>query len=118
MWPFVVFYDACAGGDVFELEIPFIEVEFVLAHVGGEEDVGQAVVVDIADGYAAAIVEIAEEEAVLVFAVFDFVVEVDAGVCLQFEEGEVVVSGLLFTGGEAGGGTKQNGKHPRKFHHW
>ena len=70
----------------------------LLAHVGGEEDIGQAVVVDIADGYAAAVVEIAEEEAVVEFAVFDFVVEMDAGAIL-IEQGE---QGLFPVGVAAG----------------
>ena len=77
-------------GNVFEGEIPFVEEEAVVDHVAGEEDIGQAVVIDVADGYAAAVVEINIVEDVEGFAVEDGILEVD--VCLVFVEmGEEVL---------------------------
>ena len=52
-----------------------------------KQDIGQAVVVDIADSYAAAVVEIAKEEAVLEFSVFNLVDKIDSGILLQLEQG-------------------------------
>ncbi len=48
-------------------------------HIARKEDIGQAVVVDIADGYAPAIVEIDIVEDVEGFAVKKRVLEVDTG---------------------------------------
>jgi hypothetical protein len=101
--PHAILAEAGFCGDIFEVEAAFVEIEFVLTHVGGEEDIGESVVVDVADGYAAAIVEVAEEEAVGEFAVDYFVVEIDAGIV---EEGEeltgllIVMTGAKETGQE------------------
>ena len=79
------------------MEIAFVEVDLIIPHIGGEDDVGEAVVVQVADGNAAAVVEIAEEEAVFKFVVDDLVIEVDTGMVHEFEE-----AGRLFVpAGEA-----------------
>ena len=44
--------------DVFELQVAFIQIEFVWRHIAGKVQVGQAVVVDVSHGYSSAIVEI------------------------------------------------------------
>src|SRR5690606_39298857 len=45
-------------GDVFELKVSFVQVQHVGSHVGREIDIVEAVVVDVAHGNAAAIIEI------------------------------------------------------------
>lgn len=65
--------------DIFKLKIAFVEVQLVLAHVGSKEHIGKAVVVHVADGHAAAVVEIAVTEDVEIFGILDFVNEGDAG---------------------------------------
>lgn len=67
-------------GDVFELEVALIEVEFVGAHVGGEEDIGQAIVIDVANGNAGAVIEVPVAEDVEVFVVGYGVLEFNTGV--------------------------------------
>ena len=91
--PHAVLFESGFAGDVFEFPVAFIEKEFVVAHVGREEDIGEAVVVDVADGYAAAVVEVAEEETVVFFPIFDGIGEFDTGVFLELEQG-VVVAGV------------------------
>jgi len=88
--PHAVLFKTGMGGDVLEVEIAFIEIELVLAHIGCKEDVGEAIVVEIANGYAAAVVEVPEEEAVVQFLIHHFVVKVDAGVIHELKEGGVL----------------------------
>ncbi len=85
--PHAVLTEAGFAGDIFELEIAFIEIELIAGHVGGEEDIGEAVVVDVADGYAAAVVEVTKEEAVVQSAVMHIIFKMDACVLFQLEEG-------------------------------
>jgi len=105
--PHAVLAEACLVGDVFEMKVAFVEIKFIGPHVGGEEDVGEAVVVDVPDGDAAAVVEVAEEEAVVEFAIFYIVLEVDASIFFQLEQGGCV--GGMSTGGEKKY-TQQTGK--------
>jgi hypothetical protein len=83
--PHAILSEAGFIGDILELEVAFVEVELIAAHVGGEEDIGESVVVDIADGYAAAVVKIAEEEAIVKSPVLYIVREVDTGIIHQGE---------------------------------
>ncbi len=50
--------------DVFKTKVAAVEVKPVGLHIAAKEKVGQAVVVHVADGYAAAVVKIAEKVAV------------------------------------------------------
>jgi len=84
--PHAVLREARSGGDVLKFEISFIQVDPVLTHIGGEEDIRQTVVIEVADGYAAAIVEVAEQEAVVDLFVHHLIVEVDACVVHQLEQ--------------------------------
>jgi hypothetical protein len=83
--PHAILFEACFVGDVFKFKIAFIEIELVAAHVGCEEDVWEAVIVDVSDGYAAAVVKVPEQEAVIQLAVFNIISKVDAGIFLEFE---------------------------------
>ena len=95
-------YDACAPhailakpcfvGDVFEGPVAFVEEELVTSHIGGEEDIRKAIVVDIPDGHSAAVVKIAEEEAIIFLAVCHVVAEFDTGVGLQLEQRVIIAS--------------------------
>ena len=96
--PHAVLAEAGLVGNVFEMEVTFVEIKFVVRHVGGEEDVREAVVVDIPDGDAAAVVEIAEKEAIIELAIFYVILEMDACIFFQLEQGRSV--GGVITGGE------------------
>jgi len=84
--PHAVLFKTGMGGDVLELEVAFVEIKLVLSHIGGEEDVGETIVVEIANGYAAAVVEVPEEEAVVQLLVHHFIIEVDAGIIHELEK--------------------------------
>ena len=47
-----------AVGDVFEPEIAPVEIELAGDHIAGEEDVGESVIIEVADAHSAAIVYI------------------------------------------------------------
>ena len=96
--PHAVLSEAGLVGDVLELEIAFVEIKLIVRHVGGEEDVGEAVVVDIPDGDATAVVEIAEKEAIIEPTIFYVVLKMDACIFFQLEQGRGV--GGVITGGE------------------
>ena len=87
--PHAVLFKTGMGGDVLELEVAFVEIKLVLSHIGGEEDVGETIVVEIANGYAAAVVEVPEEEAVVQFLIHHFIVKVDTGVVHELKERRV-----------------------------
>jgi len=89
--------ESCLFRYILELKIAFIEIELVGAHIGSEEDVGQAVVIDVSDGYAAAIVEIPVGENIEIGFILDVVGEPDAGVGHLIEEGRDR-GGCMFTG--------------------
>ncbi len=110
--PHAILAEACFVGDIFEMEVSLIQVELTRAHIGGEEDIGQAVVIDVADGYAAAVIEIAEKEAVLESSVLYIVFEPDAGAILiqQGKQGEVL---LPLTAGKEKRGSQEAGEHQR-----
>src|SRR6185437_3069954 len=65
--------------DVFEFEPAEVEIQFAGLAVGGKDKIGQTIVVDIAGGYAAAVVKIFEVQHVQLFRLFDVVAEMDAG---------------------------------------
>ena len=76
--------DLCSGhtcffGDVFKNKIAFVEIEFVLVLVGGEVNIRQAVIVDVADGYAATVVEVAVGKYVELLLVDNLVYKADSG---------------------------------------
>jgi hypothetical protein len=83
--PHAILLEPRFGGDVFELEITFIEIEFIGAHVGRKEDVGETIVIDIADGDPAAVIEVPEKEAIVEALIDDLVIEVNAGVFHKLE---------------------------------
>ncbi|MEY3367557.1 MAG: hypothetical protein RI973_712 [Bacteroidota bacterium] len=60
--PFALGVDAGLPGGVFELKVAAVEVEPGLGHIGGKEDIGEAVVVHVADADAGAVVEVFEGE--------------------------------------------------------
>ena len=84
--PHAVLVEARLRGNVFKMEIAFIEIEFVASHVRREENIREAVVVDVADGNPAAVVEVPEKEAIVQPLISDLVVEFDAGILHQFEK--------------------------------
>jgi len=96
--PHAVLAEAGLVRDVFEVKVAFVEIKFIVRHVGGEEDVGEAVVVDIPDGDATAVVEIAEKEAIIEPTIFYVVLKMDACIFFQLEQGRGV--GGVITGGE------------------
>src|SRR5579859_2157488 len=79
--------EACSCRDVFELPVAFVEVEFITPHVGGEKNVGESVVIDISDGYAAAVIEVAIAENIEVGFVLYIIGKVDARIVHQLKEG-------------------------------
>lgn len=72
--------EPCLFRNVLKMPVAFVEIELIGPHIGGEEYVGEAVVVDVADGYAAAIVEVAIVDNVGGIGVDYFIDEIDAGV--------------------------------------
>ncbi len=84
--PHAILLQAGLRRDVFELEVAFVQVELAVAHIGSEQYVGESVIIEIADGYAAAVVEIAEKKAIFSLVVDDAIVKIDAGVFHQVEE--------------------------------
>jgi len=68
------------------MKVAPVEKDLVISHIGGEEDIGEAIVVEVADGYAASVVEVAEQEAVVELLVHNFIVEIDAGIVHELEE--------------------------------
>jgi len=84
--PIVLGTETRFGGNVFELPVAFIEEEFIWAHVGGEEYIGPAVIIDITDGGTAAVVKVAVAEDVEVGTVMDIVAELNAGLLHLREE--------------------------------
>src|SRR6185437_6707188 len=92
--------DAAFFRDVFEGAVAFVEEQAIVDHVAGQEDIGQAVVVDIADGYSAAVVEIDIIEDVEGFAVEEGILEVDAGVVFVEPGKEGGIVGGVTAGGE------------------
>jgi len=89
--PHAVLCEAGMGGNVFEMKVAFIEIELIVTHIGCKEDVGEAIVIEIANGNAAAVVEIPKEEAVLQFLILHFIVKVDARVIHQLEESGILL---------------------------
>ena len=100
------------------MEMAFIEIELIVAHIGGQEDVGQSVVVDIADGYASAVVKIPVRKDVFLLVVHDRVGEVDAGVGLEGEEGRGRRLRLAGTGKHACQKKYEDGDSPEDIRHW
>jgi hypothetical protein len=84
--PHAILFQAGLCCDVFELEVAFVQIEFVIAHIGSEQYVGESIIIEIADGYAAAVVKVAEKKTIFRLVVDDAIVKIDAGVFHQVEE--------------------------------
>lgn len=74
-------------GDIFKFKIAAIEIKPVGSHVAAQENIGQAVVIYVADTDPAAVVEIAKEITVEGIGIGYVVAEVDAGLG-SVEQGE------------------------------
>ena len=55
--------DARLPGDVLEPHVSSVQVEAAGDHVAGEENVRQSVIVDVANGYSGAVVDIGDRSA-------------------------------------------------------
>src|SRR5206468_6416039 len=71
--------ESCLGGDVAEPKLAFVEVELRPALVGREDDLWQPIACEVADRYAAAVIEIAVGEDVEVARLGQLIAERDAG---------------------------------------
>jgi len=95
--------------NVFEFEIAFVKIEFITTHIGREVNIGQSVVVDIADGTAGAVVKISVTENIELGGILRFVGEVDTRVFHQTKPGVFVFR--VCTGSKQGNRAK-NSKKP------
>jgi len=68
-----------AFGNIFKLPIAFVQVQFVALLVAAKEQVGQLVVVDIADGYPTPIKKVSECIGIESFGVSNVVTKVHMG---------------------------------------
>ena len=66
-------------GNVFEVEVPPVQIQPAGDHIAGEKDIGQAVVVEVADADPAAVVDIDDIHRVEGVILRDLVVERDTG---------------------------------------
>jgi hypothetical protein len=96
--PHAVLVEAGLVGDVLEVKVAFVEIKLIRSHVGGEEDVGETVVVDVPEADATAVVEVAEEETIIELTIFYIIFEMDACIFFQLEQGGSV--GGMITGGK------------------
>src|ERR1700722_2064248 len=110
--PHAILAKAGFVGDVFKFEIPFVEIKLIGPHIGGEEDIGKAVVVDVADGYAAAVVKVAEEKTVIETSVLYGVLEPDAG-AVGIQQGKHGLFLARVMAGKECEGSEQAGKDRR-----
>jgi len=95
--------EACFGGDVFELPVAFVEIEFIGAHVGGEENIGPTIVIDITDSGAATVIKITVAEDVEVGTVPDLIAESDAGLFHLCEQRILLFTGMAGSEDQQGG---------------
>jgi hypothetical protein len=84
--PHAILLHAAFCRNVFKFEIAFIQVQLVFSHVGCEQYIGQAIIVDVTYGHAAPIVKITEQEAVVILLVYYLVIEFDTGIFHQLEQ--------------------------------
>jgi len=66
-------------GDVFKFKIALVQVQAILYHISGEENILQTVVVDVANGYTCAVVEIGIIKYVKIFVFEKNVPEINTG---------------------------------------
>src|SRR5687768_2722523 len=85
--PLLLFGYTRLVGDIFKLPISFIKVKFVAAHVCREENVGQSIVINVANGNASAIIEITVAEYIEVFGVVDGIREFHSSAFHQLKQG-------------------------------
>jgi hypothetical protein len=78
--PHAVLHDAGSFCNVLKFEISFIDVELIFGLISRKENIWQAVIIDIPDGYAAAIIKIPEQETVFQLTVDDLVIKIHAGI--------------------------------------
>ena len=77
--PFIGFGNARRLGGICKTKAAFVDVQFVGTHVGGKNQVGQVVVVYVANGHTTAVVKIAVAKNVEIFVVGNVVGERYAG---------------------------------------
>src|SRR5258706_11122126 len=92
--PSTGFGDAGVLRDVAKLKVAEVQVELRAVLVGGEDDLGQAVAGEVAEGHAAAVVKVAVGEDVQVAGVGETIREADAGVARGEERSEEHTSEL------------------------
>jgi hypothetical protein len=95
--PAAVLRDLCFGGDVPEMEAAIVEVEFIIALVGCEEEVYAAIVVKVPGANAAAIVIVHVLKYVEFCGGGELIVEVQAGpgIVEHLEERLLLVRGRM-----------------------
>src|SRR5581483_4005183 len=95
---------ACFRGDVAEVKMSFVEIQFTGHRIPGEEDIGQAVVVEIPDADPAAVVDVHDVHRVDGVGFGYLVIESDpcAGGRQLFEQ-----PGLVLTGGQPAQGCEE-----------
>ena len=57
----------------------FIQVQFILPHITGQNHIGQAIIIDIAQSYPSAIIKVAETETVVRFIINHGIGEIYTG---------------------------------------
>jgi hypothetical protein len=61
------------------MEAALIQVDFITAHVRGKNNIRKPIIIQVPNGYTAAIIKIPEEKAIVQFSIYYFIIEVDAG---------------------------------------
>ena len=84
--PFVSVQDTGFFRHVFKLPVAFVQIKFVGPHVGCEEYIRKAVVIDVANGHAAAVIEIPVAEDVEISCVMNGVSEINSGSLHQLKQ--------------------------------
>ena len=67
-------------GNILKLPPTLVQVKFVRAHIGGKENLGQPIIVQITNGNATPIVEIAIAENIEVGGIGNIIFKMDPGI--------------------------------------
>ena len=76
-WPYIPGSKTGFFGNILKLEIAFVEIKSIGGLAAAKKDIGQSVVIDIADGHAAAVVEITEGIGINFFGITEIIGEMD-----------------------------------------
>src|SRR5438105_10697017 len=71
---------ACLGGDVLKLEVPLVQIEMVPVLIGSQHHLGKSISIQVANGNATTVVEIAVGEDVEILGVLEAIHEMQPGV--------------------------------------